>query len=256
MGRKPGGTDEKRIPLSIVFLTIGLLILGAVAAIAILVPVAPPALPALIPRVLLPREEAAPVALPTVLAATDTEEMFDPTFFRARNLPSEARAVEAPATLYESLPNQPARIIIPALEIDAPVREVQLERVAEDGQTLFRWEVPNEFAAGWHADSAPLGKRGNTVLNGHHNIHGAIFGDLAQLDTGADIYLEDAAGTLYHYQIVDEHLFPERDEGIAVRRGNASWMERKPDERITIVTCWPRTDNTHRLVVIATPVAP
>jgi sortase (surface protein transpeptidase) len=33
-------------------------------------------------------------------------------------------------------------------------------------------------------------------------------------------------------------------------------MERKPDERITIVTCWPRTDNSHRLVVIAEPVHP
>lgn len=256
MGRKPGGSDEKRVPLGVAVLTIGLLILGTVAVIFMLVPVAPPSLPALIPRALLPRATAGPAPLPTVMAGTDTEEMFDPTFFRTLNLPSEARADDAPATLYEPLPNQPARIIIPALAIDAPVREVQLERVEEDGQTLFRWQVPNEYAAGWHNDSAPLGRRGNTVLNGHHNIHDAIFGDLVELERGADIYLEDVDGNRYHYQIAEKHLFPERDEGIAVRRGNASWMERKPDERITIVTCWPRTDNTHRLIVIASPATP
>jgi sortase A len=256
MGSKPGGSGEKRVPLSVVFLTIGLLIVGAVAAIYLLLPVAPPSLPALLPRVLLPPDDPEPNALPTVMAGTDTGEMFDPTFFRARNLPSEASAADAPVTLYEPLPNRPARIIIPALDIDAPVREVQLERVEEDAQTLFRWQVPNEFAAGWHDDSAPLGRRGNTVLNGHHNVHGAIFGNLADLDIGSDIYLEDAAGNQYHYQIAEEHLLPERDEAIAVRRGNASWMEPKPDERITIVTCWPRTDNTHRLIVIATPVEP
>lgn len=256
MGKKPGGHDEKRIPLGVVFLTVGLLILATVAVVYALLPIAPPALPALLPRVLSPRATSEPAALPTVMAMSDTGEMFDPTFFRASNLPSEARADEAPTLLYEPLPNQPARILIPALDVDAPVRAVQIERVEEGGQTLFRWQVPNEYAAGWHTDSAPLGRRGNTVLNGHHNIHGAIFGDLSSLDTGADIYLEDVAGNRYHYQIAEEYLFPERDEGIAVRRGNASWMERKPDERITIVTCWPRTDNTHRLVVIAKPVTP
>ena len=256
MGRKPGGSDEKRVPLGIVFLTFGLIVLGTVAAVFLLLPVAPPSLPALIPRALLPQPTTGPPPLPTVMAGAGTDEMFDPTFFRTSNLPSEARADEAPATLYEPLPNQPARIIIPELEIDAPVREVQLERVEEDGQTLFRWQVPDEYAAGWHSDSAPLGRRGNTVLNGHHNVHGAIFGDLNELETGADIYLEDVEGQRYHFQISEKHLFPERDEGIAVRRGNASWMERKPDERITIVTCWPRTDNTHRLIVIAKPAAP
>lgn len=256
MGSKPGGSGEKRVPLSVVFLATGLIVLATVAAIYLLLPVAPPSLPALLPRALFPPETPELAALPTVMAPTDTGEMFDPAFFRAHNLPSEARADEAPQTLYEELPNQPARIAIPALGIDAPVREVALERVEDGAETLFRWQVPDEFAAGWHNDSAPLGKRGNTVLNGHHNVHGAIFGDLAGLEAGADIYLEDAAGNVYHYQLAEKHLFPERDEGIAVRRGNASWMERKPDERITIITCWPRTDNTHRLVVIAKPVAP
>jgi sortase A len=186
----------------------------------------------------------------------DTDGMFDPAFFVARNLPSEAPAVEAPTNLYEPAPDHPARIVIPALDIDAPVRPVALERVVEDEQILFQWQVPDEFAAGWHDDSAPLGRRGNTVLNGHHNIHGAIFGNLAELDEGADIYLEDVAGNMFHYTITEAHFLPERDESIAVRRGNASWMEPKPDERITIVTCWPRTDNTHRLVVIAEPVSP
>jgi sortase (surface protein transpeptidase) len=34
---------------------------------------------------------------------------------------------------------------------------------------------------------------------------------------------------------------------------NTAWIGPMDDERITLVTCWPETSNTHRLVVVAEP---
>lgn len=251
--------DENRIPLGVVVITIGLLMMATVIAIYVLLPVAPPPLPEPILRLFSSPRSVAPDAVPAAVVQTggvDPGDMFRPARVLAGALPSVARADEAPSMLYEAAPDQPARIVIPALDVDAPVREVTLERFEEDGQPLFRWQVPNEYAAGWHNDSAALGRRGNSVFNGHHNVHGAIFGDLIRLPVGGDIYLYDEAGNGYHYQVSEQVLVPERDESIALRRANAHWMERKPDERITIISCWPRTDNTHRLIVVAKPAQP
>ena len=44
--------------------------------------------------------------------------------------------------------------------------------------------APDTRASGWHTTSAPLGVAGNTVLNGHHNIRGEVFGHLADLKSG------------------------------------------------------------------------
>ena len=46
------------------------------------------------------------------------------------------------------------------------------------GQNYLEWAAPNRFAAGWQQGSAPLGVVGNTVLNGHNNIHGDVFARL------------------------------------------------------------------------------
>jgi sortase A len=34
---------------------------------------------------------------------------------------------------------------------------------------------------------------------------------------------------------------------------NGRFMQPTEDERLTIITCWPPTNNTHRLAVIAKP---
>ena len=35
---------------------------------------------------------------------------------------------------------------------------------------------------------------------------------------------------------------------------NAAWIMPSEDERLTLVTCWPYTSNTHRLIIVARPV--
>jgi sortase A len=48
----------------------------------------------------------------------------------------------------------------------------------------------------------------------------------------------------------------ERGEPVEARRQNARWMNPTEDERLTMITCWPYTSNTHRLIVVAKPVPP
>jgi len=38
-----------------------------------------------------------------------------------------------------------------------------------------------------------------------------------------------------------------------VRRQNARWIAPTTDERLTLVTCWPYTGNSHRLIIVAKP---
>ncbi len=160
---------------------------------------------------------------------------------------------EAPDPAPPAEPAQPLRILIPALDIDAPVERAGLQEKQSGGRTYAQWSVPNSYAAGWHESSAPLGQPGNTVLNGHNNVHDAIFADLTQLAVGEQIVLVGAelavAYRVVHHELLQEEGMPLRD-----RVRNARWIAETDDERLTLVTCWPNTTNSHRLIVVAEPV--
>lgn len=149
----------------------------------------------------------------------------------------------------------PNRLVIPAINLDAPVVEVGWETHEVNGETVGVWIVPDSFAAGWHKISAPPGQVGNTVLNGHHNINGEVFRDLINLEPGDEIIIY-AGETQYYYSVTERHLLEEKGQPIEVRMQNAQWIMPTEDERLTMVTCWPYTNNTHRLVVVAMPMQP
>ncbi len=148
---------------------------------------------------------------------------------------------------------KPIRIAIPTLNVDAPISEVNLNRFAVSGGAYYQWDVPEQYEAGWHNNSARLGEVGNTVLNGHHNIHGEIFRDLEDLEEGDEIIVYDA-NHAYTYAVVAKEIFAESGETVAARLENSRWIGQTEDERLTLVTCWPYTSNTHRLVIVAKPV--
>lgn len=145
-------------------------------------------------------------------------------------------------------------VAIPDLDINAPVLPVSLTSTADQSSRPYQqWTVPDEFAAGWHDTSARPGQPGNIVLNGHNNIYGAIFHDLADLPLGAEIILYDA-GIAHIYRVTGREFLLERGEPLRDRLRNARWIMPTAEERMTIVTCWPNTSNSHRLVVVAEPV--
>ena len=160
---------------------------------------------------------------------------------------------EASPALETIAPAQPLRIIIPALDIDAPVTPVGLEARQSGRREFSQWTVPNAYAAGWHNTSAVVGEQGNLVLNGHNNIHGALFGELATLAIGEQIVLLGKESAQV-YRVTQSELIEENDLTLRDRLQNARWIEPTEDERLTLVTCWPKATNSHRLIVVAKPL--
>jgi sortase A len=148
----------------------------------------------------------------------------------------------------------PTRIVIPSIRLDAPVVEVGWRAVQRGEEMVTEWEVA-ENAVGFHIGSAYPGNPGNTVLSGHHNIKGKVFRYLVNVEPGAEIilYAEDRA---YHYKVESKQILPEKYASDAQRAKNAELIGPFPDERLTLVTCWPYTGSTHRVVVVARPAPP
>jgi sortase A len=193
-----------------------------------------------VPEVTAPPPTAEPVAL---LPETPLEAEFPAHFVSAADVEN-----------HQPLLGQPTRIVIPRISVDAPVSAIGLGPIESDGETYYQWQVPNEYKVGWHNNSAPLDRPGNTVLNGHHNIFGEVFRDLVDLNEGDQIILYDNQRA-YSYQVSQIELFPEHGQPLFVRMENAKWIGPTDDERVTLVTCWPYTDNSHRLVVVAHPLS-
>ncbi len=126
-----------------------------------------------------------------------------------------------------------------------------------DGQLFGRWRVPDRFAVGWHDTSAGIGEVGNTVLNGHHNRYGRVFLRLIRVQPGDEIVLVDETdgGGEYRYIVVRTMVLAEERQPIETRLENARWILPTPDERVTLVSCWPYDGNSHRLIVVARPAS-
>ena len=125
------------------------------------------------------------------------------------------------------------------------------QRITTEDSIIGVWEVA-DYAAGWHNTSAVPGQSGNIVISGHHNMHGEVFRYVVDLKPGDAVVLYTSQRA-YTYTV--ESRFIVRDKGMpeAVRRVNARWIDAFPEERLTLVTCWPYNNNTHRVIVVAGP---
>jgi sortase A len=125
---------------------------------------------------------------------------------------------------------EPTRLLIPAIGVDTPVREV----FVRDGA----WEVA-EYAAGYLNGTALPGEAGNTALAGHAGLRGAVFRDLGALVPGNEIFV-DAGGKRYRYVV---------REARAVWPTEVAVLDPTPTAVLTMITCtnW----DTQRLVVVA-----
>lgn len=146
----------------------------------------------------------------------------------------------------------PLRIIIPAIGLDAPIVPMGWSIVEDNGQQVSEWDVPDYRAVGWLETSALVGKVGNTVLEGHQDIAGRVFEYLDTVQAGDEIQVQTDSD-VRKYLVVLKTILPEKGQPLAVRQQNAKWIAPSADERLTLVTCWPRNNNTHRLIVVAVP---
>ena len=200
-----------------------------------------------------------PLAAPT-LAATPVNTPFQPQPEQA-TIPSQPTSPPAPtATPLPSptptpVPTEaPVRLQIPVIELDAPIEVVGIIKATVNGEKVRQWDSPDKFAAGWHEGSALLGQPGNTVLNGHHNEYGEVFGRLKEVNLGDEIVILGEEH-IYRYVVVNKMVLPEKYQELDLRMENARWILPSEDERLTLITCWPKHTNTHRLILVARPVS-
>lgn len=244
--------DESTVPLGVVFMTIGglMLLFAVIGGYIVTRPV-----PVMADQ-LIATAQAPPTPLPQpterIVTGNETAVALLP------ETPGETETEQYPAHFVSAIeaakPNrgQPVRIVIPDIELDAPVHPIGIKVIEQNGFSAYQWEVPTDFIAGWHHTSARLGTVGNTVLNGHHNIFGEVFRDLDELEEGALITLHDPESS-YSYTVSEVMILEERGQSIEKRQENAKWIADTDDERLTLVTCWPYTDNSHRLIIVAYP---
>ena len=145
----------------------------------------------------------------------------------------------------------PSRLVIPSVGIDSEVIPVGWNVVEKDGLQYSIWRVA-DYAVGWHNTTAMLGQTGNTVMAGHHNVNGEVFRDLVNVEVG-DKVIVYAGDQKFEYEVELKTIVKEKGEPAEVRRRNAQWIAPTDDERLTFVTCWPYTNNTHRVIVVAKP---
>ncbi len=187
-----------------------------------------------------------PPVLETIPQSRPAEDAESP------NLDAETSSDEQPLEV-QLPPEVPSRIIIPSINLDAPVVPAPVEFESLAGKEFMKWLVPNERAVGWHTTSAMLGEPGNTVLNGHHNAFGEVFVNLVDVVEG-DIIFVESKNSRFSYQITNKIVLPEKYEELEVRMHNAQWLLPSVDERLTLISCWPYESNTHRLIVVARPI--
>lgn len=139
------------------------------------------------------------------------------------------------------------RIASPNIKLDTSVYEVYINRKTNV------WEVA-DYAAGHNFNSKNPGEGGNIVLAGHNNWRGEVFRYLEFLKPGDLIQVWTLEGKEYDYRVTDVQKLKEAGVSMAQRIKNASVMNATDHEQLTLITCWPYTTYTHRLIVTALPV--
>ncbi len=125
-------------------------------------------------------------------------------------------------------PRQASRIVIPAIDVDAPV-------VEGDG-----WEEL-KMGAGHMVGSANPGERGNMVISGHNDVYGEIFRRLEDMKIGHEVVVY-AGDMPYRYEVVAT---------MVVEPSEVSLLGQTPNATLTLITCHPYMIDSHRFVAIA-----
>lgn len=195
-----------------------------------------------------------PQPLPQLATATPAPPTPNPVLIPAIPTPTSVPPNPTPLPPAPPQPGEtaPTRLVIEAVGINSEVIPVGWQIVEENGRQYSIWEVA-DFAVGWHKTSALLGQPGNTVMAGHNNINGEVFRDLVNVELG-DRVVTYAGEKKFEYEVTFKTIVKEKGEPPEVRQRNAQWIAPTADERLTLVTCWPYTSNTHRVIVVAQPV--
>jgi LPXTG-site transpeptidase (sortase) family protein len=143
-------------------------------------------------------------------------------------------------------------LTIQSINLEAPIIAFLPWDREVDGVSVLRLPVPNSFAVSWDERSAEPGFAGNTIISGHSNAYGGVFGDLDKVPYGGEVALWSRYG-VFSYYVSSITYIEEKDQPLDVRLQNARiWLGQSSDTRVTLITCWPASDSSQRLIVVAT----
>ena len=125
-------------------------------------------------------------------------------------------------------PEQPTRIVVKSIGVDAPV-------VQGDG-----WEQLKK-GVGHHLGTANPGERGNMVLSAHNDVFGEIFRYLEKVELKDEI-LVYSGSRVFRYVATQKRV---------IEPTEVSVMYPTSDPTLTLITCYPYLVDNKRLVVIA-----
>lgn len=161
---------------------------------------------------------------------------------------SQGETITAGATSAGDVSEQPVRLIIPRLEVDAEVQHVGLTESGNMG-------VPDNFTdTGWYKYGTVPGRIGSAVIAGHEdnaiNLDG-VFKKLYLLEPGDDIYVVRRDGERVHFRVEESEVYPYNDPKPLPRIFTAD-----DTARLNLITCageWvpEAKTNDRRLVVFA-----
>ena len=188
-----------------------------------------------------------PVPNPVIHIETQTPTINHPIVTKATDLPVPT-ATPVPETVDQLMESQYGErliqfIEISALDLRAPVKSM--------GWDQIEWDSP-DAAVGWASNSAlPDQMMGNIILYGHNNINSSVFRNLSELQAGDLIFLETGTST-WKYQVDSLEILPVQDDQ-QESEAYAAYFKQTYAPRLTLISCWPPTNNTHRVIVVSYP---
>jgi len=141
--------------------------------------------------------------------------------------------------------DQPSRLVIPALKIDANVQHVGVKADGSMG-------TPNNFTdVAWYKYGPAPGYQGSSVIDGHVDNGlslAGVFKHLADIKVGDDVYVQTAGGNMLHFVVSDIEIYPYKSVP------TDQIFNRTDRARLNLITCdgtWVKGGDTYneRLVV-------
>ncbi len=169
--------------------------------------------------------------------------------------PNSAAMPQSPTNQTATTEGPPKRIVAQAIDLDAPIVEMGWRVVEQWGQPVSQWDMPDSGAA-WHLNSSLPGRGSNIVISGHNESTGDhVFAELEELQIGDEITLWNDNQESFVYQLVEKNIIRTLAASQEAQNYLQTATEPTATERLTLITCWPRWTNTHRLIVIAEPIS-
>jgi sortase A len=163
-----------------------------------------------------------PIAAATLPGASQPPSALTPERFKGTLQQVVPVAIPTPG------PQQPVRIVIPAIKIDSIVVE------GDDWEALKK-------GAGHHAGSANPGQRGNVVISGHDDVFGEIFRYIGDLKPGDEITLYTKESK-FTYVVKNKRIVDPTDVSV---------LQQTTEATLTLITCYPYLVDSQRMVVFA-----